>query len=84
MMMKKKGDIYWIALIIIEIMFIVALVWFAMHSLYVTHEEFIAALGIIITGISGGFWALWSKISELTREIGYIGGKLSEKKKRAK
>jgi len=55
-----------------------------MHSLYVTHEEFIAALGIIITGISGGFWALWSKISELTREIGYIGGKLSEKKKRAK
>ena len=65
-------------------MFIVALIWFATHSLYVTHEEFIAALGIIITGISGGFWALWSKISELTREIGYISGKLDEKKKRAK
>jgi len=32
-------DIYWITLIIIEIMFIVALVWFATHSLYVTHEE---------------------------------------------
>ncbi|MEA2032191.1 MAG: hypothetical protein U9N41_01235 [Euryarchaeota archaeon] len=79
-MMIKRGDIYWITLIIIEIMFIVALVWFATHSLCVTHEEFLAALGIIITGISGGFWALWSKISELTREIGYIRGKLNEKK----
>ncbi len=38
----KKGDIYWITLIIIEIMFIVALIWFATHSLYVTHEEFIS------------------------------------------
>jgi len=83
-MIMKKGDIYWIALIIIEIMFIVALIWFATHSLYVTHEEFIAALGIIITGISGGFWALWSKISELTSEIGYIKGKLNEKKEKVK
>jgi len=79
-MIMKRSDIYWITLIVIEIMFIVALVWFATHSLYVTHEEFLAALGIIITGISGGFWALWSKISELTREIGYIRGKLDEKK----
>ncbi len=73
----KKGDIYFIVIVLIEIALIIALIWFSMHSLYVTHEEFLAAIGIIITAISGGFWAFWSKLSEVSKDIGYLKGRLN-------
>lgn len=74
----KRDNLYLAILVAIEVMLLVALVWFATHSEYVSHGEFLAAVGIIITAISGGFWTFWSKLSEMSNEIGYIKGRLNK------
>lgn len=80
----KKEHVYLFILVVIEVALILALLWFAAHSEYVTHAEFLTGLGIVITGMSGGFWTLWSyisvRISDLAEKIGYLEGRIDESK----
>ena len=76
----KREDFYLIVLILTEISLIIALIWFATHSEYVTHAEFLSVIGVVVGGVFTGFWSLWSsfstKFSELSKDIGYIRGRM--------
>jgi len=75
----RRENFYLIVLILTEISLIIALIWFASHSECVTHAEFLSGMGIIGGGMSAGFWAIWSSISALSKDVGYIKGRMKIK-----
>jgi hypothetical protein len=58
----------------------VIILWLATHSEFVTHAEFLTGIIALFTAMTTGFWALWSRISQLAEMIGYLKGKENKKK----
>ncbi len=77
----KRENIYLLAIILVEILVIAIIIWIATHSEFVTHVEFLAGITAIFAAMTTGFWALWSRISQLAENIGYLKGKTNRTKK---
>jgi hypothetical protein len=71
----KREDLYFLVILLAELLVIIILLWIATHSEFVTHAEFITAIMGIFAAMTAGFWALWSRISQLAEEIGYLRGR---------
>ncbi len=74
--MENKDKIYSIALIGSFIIFLFVLWYILTHSPeeYVTKTEFYVAIIGMMSGFSTMFWAIWSKLSDLSMKIGEIYG----------
>jgi len=78
----KRENIYLLVIVLVEILAIAIIIWIATHSEFVTHVEFLTGITAIFAAMSTGFWALWSRISQLAENIGYLKGKTNQKKMR--
>jgi len=77
----KKENVYLLVIALVEILAIAIIIWIATHSEFVTHVEFLTGITAIFAAMSTGFWALWSRISQLAENIGYLKGKTNQKKR---
>lgn len=74
-----KVDINLLVILLAEIFALIVILWLAFHSSgYVTHAEFFAGIATLFAAMIAGYWSIWSRLSQISEDIGYLKAKASK------
>lgn len=77
-----KVDVSLIILLLSSIFLLCLIFWLIFHSEFVTHGEFLTSILGIFGAMLAGFWSLWSKISNICENIGFLRSEVLNMSKR--
>jgi len=69
---KMKVDVSFLIIFISSIFLLCVILWLIFHSEFVTHVEFLSSVLGIFGSVLAGFWSLWSKVSKISEDMGYL------------